>query len=296
MGAVNTGNDEVPKKPTRKLDPFKDLDKRARLALRQALQDGSGSGAAPSEVVTKLERKQLVRRSGHTYEAQEWGKVVRRWPSFALTEEGVKIAKAIVAKLYGPSDHSTIKTAAQLDAEIAEALRAKKWQEQVEREDRDRRARIAGTTGPTPDQLYEERAADVAAGVFHGERRGRARSFRKIASTAEALQASEIAKRRSDDVFDAAEHRTAAEAHRSAARLHKSDPAGADAAWLHDLAASNHRQAATARASRALKTADPSRTQKTFAAFQEKLSAANEHTTMAQEYARQALVAARRRM
>ena len=187
------------------------------------------------------------------------------------------------------------KTASQLDAEIAEALRAKQWQEQVAREDRERRARIAGTPGPSPEQLYEEHQADVAAGVFHGERRGRARSFRKIASAAEALRESEAAKRRSDDVFDAAEHRAAAEAHRRAARLHKSDPAGADAAWLHDLAASNHRQAATARASRALKAADPARTQKTFAAFQEKLSAANEHTAMAIEYARQALVAAKKR-
>ena len=187
------------------------------------------------------------------------------------------------------------KTASQLDAEIADALRAKKWQDQVAREDRDRRARIAGSTGPSPEQLYEEHAADVAAGVFHGERRGRARDFRKIATATEALRASEDAKRRSDDVFDAAEHRAAAEAHRSTARLHKSDPSGADAAWLHDLAASNHRQAAAARSSRALKAADPARTPKTFAAFQEKLSAANEHTAMAQEYARQALAAARKR-
>lgn len=187
------------------------------------------------------------------------------------------------------------KTAAQLDAEIAEALRAKQWQEQVAREDHELRTRIAGTPGPSPEQLYEEHAADVAAGVFHGERRGRARSFRKIASAADALNVSEAAKRLSDDVFDATEHRAAAEAHRRAARRHKSDPAGADAAWLHDLAASNHRQAAAARSSRALKAADPARTQKTFAAFQEKLSAANEHTAMAQEYARQALAAARKR-
>jgi len=192
-------------------------------------------------------------------------------------------------------NHSTIKTAAQLDAEIAEALRAKKWQEQVAREDRDRRARIA-TPGPSPEQLYDERVADVAAGVFHGERRGRAQSFRKVATAAEALKASEAAKRWSDDVHDAAEHRAAAEAHRRAAKLHKSDPAGTDAAWLHDRAASNHQQAAAARASRALKTTDPARTPKTFAAFQEKLSAANEHTAMAQEYARQAIAAARMRV
>lgn len=110
-----------------------------------------------------------------------------------------------------------------------------------------------------------------------------------------ALSASEAAKRKSDDVFNVADHRAAAEAHRRAARLHKADPSGADAAWLHELATSNHRQAATARASRAFKTADPARSPKTFAAFQEKLSAANEHTVMAQEYARQALVAARKR-
>lgn len=80
------------------------------------------------------------------------------------------------------------KTAAQLDAEIAEALRAKQWQAQVDREDRERRARIA-STGPSPEQLYEEHQSDVAAGVFHGERRGRSRSFRKIATAAEALKA-----------------------------------------------------------------------------------------------------------
>jgi hypothetical protein len=111
----------------------------------------------------------------------------------------------------------------------------------------------------------------------------------------EALRASEAAKHWSDGVYDVADHRTAAKAHRRAARLHKADPLGTDAAWLHDLAAINHRQAATARASRALKAQNPTRTSKAFAAFKEKLSAANEHTTMAQEYARQALAAARKR-
>jgi hypothetical protein len=70
------------------------------------------------------------------------------------------------------------KTSAQLQAEIDEALRAKKWQEQIEREDRERRARLA-RTGPTPTQLYEEYQSDLAAGVFHGESRGRAREFRR---------------------------------------------------------------------------------------------------------------------
>jgi hypothetical protein len=109
-------------KPT---DPFKDLDKRSRLALRQALQDRDGSGAAPSAVVKKLERQQLVRRSGHMYEAQEWGKVVRRWPVFSLTDEGTRIAREIVTELATrtSADHSTIKRSpAQLDAEIAETL------------------------------------------------------------------------------------------------------------------------------------------------------------------------------
>ena len=115
-----------------------------------------------------------------------------------------------------------------------------------------------------------------------------------MTKTAEALRASEAAKLRSDEVFGVAEHRAAAEAHQRAARLHKTDPTGTDAAWLHDLAAINHRQAATARASRALNAADPTRTAKTFAAFKKKLSAANEHTSMAQEYARQALAAARK--
>lgn len=76
------------------------------------------------------------------------------------------------------------KTPARLDAEIAEALRAKKWQEQIKREDKERRARLARhAAAPTPEQLYEEHAADVAAGVFHGEHRGRAREFRRDRST-----------------------------------------------------------------------------------------------------------------
>lgn len=117
-------------KKTAHLDPFKDLDKRARLTLRQALQDGSGTGTAPSVVVKKLERAGLVRRTGHMHEPQEWGKIVHRWPIFALTAEGAEIARKIVDKLYGPtgvagvtsSAHSTIKSAAQLDAEIAASL------------------------------------------------------------------------------------------------------------------------------------------------------------------------------
>jgi hypothetical protein len=77
-----------------------------------------------------------------------------------------------------------MKTSAQLDAEIAEALRAKEWQAQIAREDRERRARLARrTSSPTPEQLYEEHAADVAAGIFHGEPRGRARQFRRDRST-----------------------------------------------------------------------------------------------------------------
>lgn len=221
-------------------DPFKDLDKRTRLALRQALESGTGSYAAPTEVVKKLEKHKLARRSGHVHAPQEWGKIVRRWPVFVLTEEGTTVARSIVDALRGPvqsTNHSTVKSPAQLDAEIAEAL------------------------GANP----------------------------------EAARASEFAKRLSDDVFSADDHRAAAKEHRRAARLHKSTATGADIAWLHDLAAINHKQAAAARASRALKAADPSRTQKTFAAFKEKLSAANEHTSMAQEYARQAIAAARKR-
>ena len=137
-----------------------------------------------------------------------------------------------------------------------------------------------------------KREADLARQTS----RGHAHSTRKIAPAAEALRASETAKRRSDEVYNAIEHRAAAKAHQRAMRLHKTDPAGAGVAWLHDLAAINHRQAATARASRALNAADPTRTAKIFAAFKEKLSAANENTYMAQEYARQALAAARKRV
>ena len=221
-----------------RIDPFRNLDKRARLALRQALESG-GSYAAPSAVVTKLEKHALARRSGHVHAPQEWGKVVRRWPVFWLTEEGTQVARSIVAALHGsapPAVHSTAKSSAQLDAEIARAL----------------------------------------------------------AALPEAVRASEFAGRLSDGVYSADEHRAAAAAHHRAARLHKSTAVGKNAAWLHELAASNHKQAAAARSSRALKTPDPSRTPRTFAAFKEKLSAANEHTSMAQEYARQALAAARR--
>ena len=74
------------------------------------------------------------------------------------------------------------KTAAQLDAEIAESLRAVKWQEQIEREDRERQARLTNAR-PTPTQLYDERASDLAAGVFHGEQRRHARGFRRDRAT-----------------------------------------------------------------------------------------------------------------
>lgn len=59
---------------------------------------------------------------------------------------------------------------------------AKRWQAQTMREHNERRARQAGAIGkPTGEQLYNERAADLAAGVLHGERRGRARDSRKPA-------------------------------------------------------------------------------------------------------------------
>jgi hypothetical protein len=198
---------------------------------------------------------------------------------------------------------ATKKTHAQIEAEIAEALRARKWQEQVAREDRERRARLA-RTGPTPAQIYDEHAADLAAGVLHGEQRGRAREFRrgpqhaekKIASATEALRASEYAKRLSDDAYSPEDHRAAVEAHRRAGKLHKSDPTGAEAGWLHDLAASNHRQAANARTAEGkIDPVKATRTKRSFEAYQEKITAAREHGIMAEEYARQALAAAKKR-
>src|SRR5512135_3712744 len=104
------------------IDPFKELDKRARLALRQALE--SGTGTAPSEVVRKLERRGLAQRSGHTHETTEWGKVVRRWPKFWLTDEGKKIAQTIVDRLRSaePQAHATTKSPRRLDREIAATL------------------------------------------------------------------------------------------------------------------------------------------------------------------------------
>ncbi len=172
------------------------------------------------------------------------------------------------------------RTPPQLDAEIAEALLAQRWQEQVTREERERRARIV-VAGPTPEQLYEERQADVAAGVLHGKRRGRAQEFRRVASPGEALLASEAARRESDAAHLATEHRAAVEAHRRAAQLHRSVTGDAEVAWLHDLA-SDHRQATEARAREA--RVDPTRatrTRRSLAAYQEQLAAASEHGTMA---------------
>jgi hypothetical protein len=72
------------------------------------------------------------------------------------------------------------KPAAQLDAEIAATLRESQWQEQVARDESARRRRqVARVVGPSPAQLYEEHQADVAAGIFHGEKRGRASQFRR---------------------------------------------------------------------------------------------------------------------
>ena len=104
--------------------------------------------------------------------------------------------------------------------------------------------------------------------------------------------ASNTAARLSAEALTAGDHREAAAVHVAAAKKHKTDPAGVKVAWLHDLAASNHRQAARARESRILKSASPG---KSFATYQEKLADAVAHGNMAQEYARQALTAAKKR-
>ena len=82
------------------LDPFVALDKRSRLALRHALETDD-SASAPAVVVRKLERAGLVTRTGHVFEPQEWGKVVRREPVFVLTTKGRAAAHLVVDKLYG---------------------------------------------------------------------------------------------------------------------------------------------------------------------------------------------------
>jgi hypothetical protein len=129
--------------------------------------------------------------------------------------------------------------------------------------------------------------ADISAALT---KRGRGR---KAVSATEALRASEAALRATDDALLAPEQQIAAEAHLRAARLHKSDPAGAEAAWLHDLAASNHRQCAKARKSMPRKVPGPLNAR--WNAYQEKLSAALDHGHMAKEYARRAVTAARER-
>ena len=106
-----------------------------------------------------------------------------------------------------------------------------------------------------------------------------------------ALWASEIAKRLSDDAYTADDHRAAAKAHRAAAQRH-----AVDVAWLHERAEIQHRQAAKARA--AVQKIDAQRAlqkSKTWAVFQEELAAVGDHQHMAQEYARQALAAAKKR-
>ena len=110
-----------------------------------------------------------------------------------------------------------------------------------------------------------------------------------------AQRASERAKSLSDDAHSVLDHRTAADAHRYASKLHKTLAAGKDAAWLHELAESNHRQAAKARTAEAkVDAVKATQTKRGFAAYQEKLAAAKEHGIMAEEYARQALAAARK--
>ena len=111
-----------------------------------------------------------------------------------------------------------------------------------------------------------------------------------------AQRASERAKALSNDAYSVLDHRTAADAHRYAGKLHKGLAAGKDAAWLHSLAESNHRQAAKARTAEAkIDAVKATQTKRGFAAYQEKLAAARDHGIMAEEYARQALAAARKR-
>lgn len=115
-------------------------------------------------------------------------------------------------------------------------------------------------------------------------------------SVEEALRASEYAKRLTDDVYSAEEHRAAAKAHQRAAKLHKSDPAGAEAGWQHEHAASQHRQAAKARtAERKIDAQKAFQKSTAWGAYQEKLAAVRDHTAMAEQYARQALIEARMR-
>ena len=72
-------------------------------------------------------------------------------------------------------------------------------------------------------------------------------------TAADALLATEWAKKLSDDAYSAEDHRKAAKAHRRAAQLHGYTTAGADAVGWHESAALQHRQAAEARTSRAYK-------------------------------------------
>ena len=81
-----------------------------------------------------------------------------------------------------------MKTAAQLQAEIDDELRAKEWQARTERDELARRERVAAMDArPSQEQRYNERAADRAAGIEHGEKRGRASEFRRTPAQNRAL-------------------------------------------------------------------------------------------------------------
>jgi hypothetical protein len=243
------------------------------------------------------------------------------------------------------------KTSAQLDADIAEVLRAKAWQNYLitvpqlefrtvdaqtwsairgegldEEHDAPKREQwvmavlpisrtdAEGLRSLDPATIEKFNGFDIALKRAYGTRiidlvdydagivrlvtqlDREAHASKKIATPAEALRSSERAKALTDDAHSVLDHKAAADAHGRAAKLHKSDPAGKGVAWLHDLAESNHRQAAKARAAEGkIDAVKATQTRKGFAAYQEKLAAAREHGIMAEEYARQALAAARKR-
>lgn len=148
----------------------------------------------------------------------------------------------------------------------------------------------AGARKKTSTQLKAEVATTL-------RRRNVRHAVKKVASAAEALRWSETAEQVSDDAYGATDHRAAAKIHHRAAQLHATSLAGAEAAQLHEWAASQHRQAAKARtAEHKVDAARALRKSKTWAAYQEKLSAARDHAAMAHEYARRARTAARGRV
>ena len=80
-------------------DILSKLDKRQRIALRQAYRSSDGmSGVAPPGVLRKLVELELAVEFGE-HEVVEWGRVVSRIKAFYLTTKGEAVARYYLEQL-----------------------------------------------------------------------------------------------------------------------------------------------------------------------------------------------------